>query len=668
MYADARLGPAQWQAYQALQIRSHVSVPIHCGASWVGVLTLNDTEPREWTDDEVALLDIVADRTWLAADYARLINTLNQRERELATAYRRAVLINRIGLSTRLLDDPVEVQQIAVDVIAEALSADRCASIVVDNERDLIKYVVEWKQPELPARVGEFKVSALLKADTQEMFPTGAPAVIPDAYLEPWFANLRPMLEAMKIRAILLVPFYSDGQVVSLFGVYMSEARNWTTDEVGFVEAVAAQVRSASEASRHFVEAKALAERETLINRIGSAVRSHADPAAINASVVQILGSELGLDRCFYSTYDVARDYASCLEDWHRADIASVAGSYIFSTFQPFLAEFFSLRQTVVINDTMVGQSEVMAENLAAYQFRSVMAVPLYDCGELVAALYVGMSDGPRVWTSDEVTVVEQVATLTRAAIDSARAALRERAIAARLQEALQPTIEDDVTGLDLRQYYQPALDEANIGGDFYDVFSLEPGVYALVVGDLSGKGLAAATQVSIVRNMLRYALYTSPTIADAVAGLNNTIVNRELLTGFATVFAGRYDTHTRELTYVNCGQEPALISRVHPGGRTVECLPPTSPVLGTVVDPVLKQETIQLRPGDAVVVFTDGLTEVGQNRSDQGGVERLTAVVRSAPPETTAAGIVDMIVDTVGAQSQIGIRDDQCLLVAVVG
>jgi len=108
MYADARLGPGQWQAYQALQIRSHVSVPIHCGPSWVGVLTLNDTEPRDWTDDEVALLDIMADRTWLAADYARLIETLNARERELATAYRRAVLINRIGLSTRLFDDPAD--------------------------------------------------------------------------------------------------------------------------------------------------------------------------------------------------------------------------------------------------------------------------------------------------------------------------------------------------------------------------------------------------------------------------------------------------------------------------------------------------------------------------------------------------------------------------------
>jgi len=377
--------------------------------------------------------------------------------------------------------------------------------------------------------------------------------------------------------------------------------------------------------------------------------------------------TELGLDRCFYSTYDAARDHASCLEDWHRHDVASIAGAYPYSAFQAFLAEFFASGKTVVINDATIGQSEVMAQNLAAYQLRSLIAVPLYDGDELVAALYVGMSHGPRVWTSDEVTIAEQVATLTRSAIDSARASLRERAIAAKLQEALQPTIDDDVTGLDLQEYYQPALDEANIGGDFYDVFSLEPGVYALVVGDLSGKGLAAATQVSIVRNMLRYALYTSPTIADAITGLNNTIVARELLTGFATVFAGRYDTRTRELTYVNCGQEPALISRSHEGGRTVECLSPTSPVLGTVADPVLKQETIRLKSGDAVVVFTDGLTEVGGDRSDQGGVERLSSIVRSAPVATTAAGIVDMIVETVGAQSQIGIRDDQCLLVAVV-
>jgi serine phosphatase RsbU (regulator of sigma subunit) len=80
-------------------------------------------------------------------------------------------------------------------------------------------------------------------------------------------------------------------------------------------------------------------------------------------------------------------------------------------------------------------------------------------------------------------------------------------------------------------------------------------GCTALTVFDLAGKGIAAASQVATVRNMLRYALHTGATVADAVTTLNRVLVEQELLTGFATMFVGVYDEASCTLTYANCGR-----------------------------------------------------------------------------------------------------------------
>lgn len=80
------------------------------------------------------------------------------------------------------------------------------------------------------------------------------------------------------------------------------------------------------------------------------------------------------------------------------------------------------------------------------------------------------------------------------------------------------------------------------MGGDFYDVFPVDKGCTAIVVGDLSGKELVAATQVATVRNMLRYAPYRARTLAGALEGLNALLAGQGLLTGFCTLFVGAYD------------------------------------------------------------------------------------------------------------------------------
>ena len=244
----------------------------------------------------------------------------------------------------------------------------------------------------------------------------------------------------------------------------------------------------------------------------------------------------------------------------------------------------------------------------------------------------------------------------------------REHKIAEQLQEALQPPLPPGVPGLTLAHYYRPVLEEAGVGGDFADVFAADKGATFLVVGDLSGKGLAAASQVAIVRNMLRFALYNGRTVAGPVATLSRTLADNDLLTGFATLFVGRYEASERVLRYVNCGQDAGLLLRGAVG--QVESLPPTGPVLGAFSDAAFTEESVHLHPGDVLALFTDGLTEAGPSRTALLTGEGVAALLHEAASgeagRADAESIVQKIMAGVDAYAETRLRDDQCLLVAV--
>jgi len=271
-------------------------------------------------------------------------------------------------------------------------------------------------------------------------------------------------------------------------------------------------------------------------------------------------------------------------------------------------------------------------------------------------------------WVGTATDISERkAAELTQAALFE-----HEHRIASQLQAALQPNLPGAVSGLKVRKYYEAALAEAGVGGDFFDVFAMDKGCTALIVGDLSGKGLAAAAQVSTVRNMLRAFLYSKPDLAQAVNDLNSILADNSLLEGFATLFVGVYDSGTRMLKYVNCGQEPALVRRAATGQS--EELLPTGPIMGSLETAYYTAETLKLEPGDAIAVFTDGLTEVGPSRLNMLGIEGVAALFeRSLSPEEVddpdeaAEQLMLRLIAGVDSYAQGGIRDDMCLLVGVV-
>jgi PAS domain S-box-containing protein len=315
--------------------------------------------------------------------------------------------------------------------------------------------------------------------------------------------------------------------------------------------------------------------------------------------------------------------------------------------------------------------------------FRSAVAVPLVARGRTLGVLLLVTTDeSGRRLSAEDAAFAQELAVRAAIAVDNARlfqeaqtaerevrqVLLREHNIAERLQNALQPSLPGKVPGLDMDAAYRPALQEASIGGDFFDVFSLEKGCFALVVADLAGKGLAAASQVATVRHMLRALLYQEQTtLAEAVTRLNDMLAEHDLLTGFATLFVGAYDVNERTLTYTSCGQEPGLILRKATGD--VEELPPTGPVLGGFPGATFEEGVVPLACGDVLALFTDGLTEAGPSRKDLLGVPGVVSIFRDSAQSASSADQIKarMMQDVEALVTPTGIRDDVCLLIACI-
>ncbi|MDQ2799312.1 MAG: SpoIIE family protein phosphatase, partial [Armatimonadota bacterium] len=419
------------------------------------------------------------------------------------------------------------------------------------------------------------------------------------------------------------------------------------------------------ERERLFAESEARAEREALINRIGVILRNSPDADRLQPAVMQELGEALGADRCFFSFYDLPKDEVRITYDWHRSGLRPLTGCHGLSEILMVAQQLCGPEGVHVISDGRTcGWSEQAVAALESMELRSAICVPLVGHGQTVAVLCVAMAHDPRDWTPDEVRLVETIAAHTWTALETARSHQREHAIADSLQRALLPPVPRDVPELDFDTHYKAALAEANIGGDFYDVFPLEDGSYAFAVGDVSGKGLAAA-QVATVRHMLRTVLYLGLTVAEAVTQLNMLVIDHGLLRGFVTLFVGVYDTRSGILTYVSCGHEPGLIRRAETS--QIEELMPSGLPLGIQREERYTQNLVALSPGDALVLFTDGLSEAPSAERDLLGVSGVSRMLQESMEQESAPSLISSLVSGVADYAGADLRDDLCILAVVV-
>ncbi len=243
----------------------------------------------------------------------------------------------------------------------------------------------------------------------------------------------------------------------------------------------------------------------------------------------------------------------------------------------------------------------------------------------------------------------------------------RERRIADTLQLSfLRKPTENAFPRLDVEPLYEAAWEEAAVGGDFFDAFALEDGRVALVVGDVAGKGLAAATRTMEVKFALRAFLSEYPEPGQALSRLNEFMCDAQKTDdvdgrSFVALALVVVNPESGEASCTLAGAEPPCVLRED--GEAEELLPGDLP-LGVVGKVAYPTQTLRLGVGDTVLIATDGITEA-RNREGFLGHEGMMQLARQALPLGSLRRIGQSILDGARAFARGPLKDDACLLLA---
>lgn len=310
-----------------------------------------------------------------------------------------------------------------------------------------------------------------------------------------------------------------------------------------------------------------------------------------------------------------------------------------------------------------------MAESIAQFQIRSMMCVPLIDSeGEALGVIQIDTLNQRSRFTDDDLEVLAAVASQASVAVDNARmhdqviaqrALQRDLELATRMQRALLPSSAPDVPSYGFFDYYDSAR---QVGGDYYDYVSLPGGRFAVILGDVAGKGVAAAIIMAKLSSDVRFGLATEPDLGSAVNYVNRAFAEQGLDDRFVTMIFTIVDPANHSVTLVNAGHMPPMLRKGE--GEVVEIHEEiTGLPIGVIDDFEFEQAQFTLGAGESLTLFTDGFSEAMNSAKDLYGIERLLAEVGQPAPTVADLGqhVLTDVRKFVDGYAQ---SDDMCLCV----
>ncbi|MEA2430799.1 MAG: hypothetical protein QOI19_1272 [Thermoleophilaceae bacterium] len=616
---------------QVLGIRSAMIVPLNARERTLGAIALASAESgRVYGPDDLALAEELGARAAVAVDNARLYGRLHETESELR--------VSRDQLQAILdgVADAVTVQRpdgrvvYANDAAARSLgfsSSDemmraapedftRCYELY-DDEGD------EFPLERLPGRValrGEEPEPALVR---YRQVDTGA--------------DMWSLIKATTIRDPAGKPLLA----------------------VNVIEDVTAQ-----------------REREQQL-------RFHADTG-------RILGSSLDWEDTFPQ---LARMVADSVADWCAIEVLEDDGTVTLAAFAHKEPELQELGEELVrrypsadrrgqLRGALAsGRSELRTElsddevaaagrdpghlmTLLELGMRSAVAVPMIARGKVVGAISMVAGDSGRRFRESDQMLAEELAARCGLALDNARLFRERSRIARTLQESLLPPMLPELPGLDLAARFRAAGAGLEVGGDFYDLFETGDSSWAVAIGDVCGKGSEAAAITALARYTVRAAAMRQDGPSQILGLLNEALLRQRTDKRFCTVLYGRLEMNGdgHQFEFASGGHPLPLVLRADSDGGEVG-IPGT--LLGIVPDPELNDERVMLGPGDALVLYTDGVTDSAAPARILSAPELAAAV--GPPVGLDADAIAERVMHAALSSAEGEPRDDIAILVLKV-
>lgn len=338
-------------------------------------------------------------------------------------------------------------------------------------------------------------------------------------------------------------------------------------------------------------------------------------------------------DRGFILLRDSETGQLSCKAERNR--LSGVGGELPLS--QGILNLALSSGRAILSADA--GHDERFDPYQSIHRFRigSIMCVPIVSASdEKFGIIQIDSRDKKHPFCEEDLEVLISATTMTARAVELARWHRQQSDLegATRIQKSFLPSRRPQIPGLSFFDYYASAR---LIGGDYFDYVPLPGHRLAVALGDVSGKGIAAALLMARLSAAVRFGLATESSVAQAVCFLN-TLMMQVDADRFITFLTAVIDLNDYSVTLVNAGHPP-LLCRSGADGQVREIGENEIGLPLGVFDRPYEEVRLRLEPGDSLVFYTDGITEARNPQGDFYGVDRLRALVQSAPEDATLLG-----------------------------
>lgn len=437
-------------------------------------------------------------------------------------------------------------------------------------------------------------------------------------------------------------PVFDKGQVVMAINVF---------EDISEQKLAELRQRYLSEASRAL--ASTLDPKQMLTQIARLAVPELADWCAVD-----LVGEDGSVERVSLAHADPAQlERARELESRYPPDARSETG--IAEVLRSGESRLYEEIPDVLLEEVAVDESHL--ELLRSLGLRSVLIVPMRFRDRAVGAITFASGRSGRRFDRWDVELAEEIGSRCAISLENARLYNERSYIAKTLQESLLPAELPHIPGIETAARFHAAGEGTEVGGDFYDFFQIGPRGWAIVVGDVCGKGPDAAAVTALARYTLRAAAMRESLPSRSLMVLNEALLRQRADLRFCTVAYANLEPQ-------NGGARIGLSSGGHPlplvlrRDGEVRSLGAHGTLLGVVPDPRLEDTGERLEPGDALVFYTDGVTEA-RGPAGMLGEARLLEVVASCAGLDADAIAARVEAEAMAAQAG-GLHDDIAVVV----
>jgi len=382
----------------------------------------------------------------------------------------------------------------------------------------------------------------------------------------------------------------------------------------------------------------------------------------LNAGMARDL---LGADRCSIWLVDAKNNRL-----WTK--VAHGVAELQISMGQGLVGACIAHNETIVVNDTSQDARFLKRVDIeSGYVTRSVLTLPLHGTnGKPIGALQV--LNKPGGFTQDDVELLGLCSAYSASTLETqrlrreaeaAQLLLQELEIARDVQQHLLPQSVPVIPGLDLAGYCRSAK---FVGGDYYDFLPMPDGGLFFTLGDVSGKGIAAAVLMASLQASLRSQVVKPPeSLGVLISEFNKTVYSFSTADKYSTLFCGMWNAQDRKLTYVNGGQVRPLLLRAD--GRAPEQLATGGVPVGLIPAWDYEQAEVPFGPGDAIVCFSDGVSEATNSMSEMWDENKVEEVVRTCRG-LSAQQIIDRLLQETDRFAGDAEQSDDITIIAIRG